>query len=77
MSSSLNIDENSLINAQYVGYCPTQSAVYNSMLEDPDFEGITDLAVYYPGNITNGEIYKYLGTKTYEVYDLIYKKVKK
>ena len=69
--------ENSLRNAQYVGYCPTQSAVYNSMLEDPDFEGITDLAVYYPGNITNGEIYKYLGTKTYEVYDLIYKKVKK
>ena len=69
--------ENSLRNAQYVGYCPTQSAVYNSMLEDPDFEGITDLTVYYPGNITNGEIYKYLGTKTYEVYDLIYKKVKK
>ena len=26
---------------------------------------------------TNGEIYKYLGTQTYELYDLIYKKIKK
>ena len=69
--------ENSLRNAQYVGYCPTQRSVYEEMLNDPDFEGITDLTIYYPGNITNGEIYKYLGTNAYEIYDLIYKKVKK
>ncbi len=69
--------ENSLRNAQYVGYCPTQTSVLNAMLTDSEFEGITDLPVYYPGNITNGQIYKYLGTKTYEKYDLIYKKVKK
>ena len=69
--------ENSLRNAQYVGYCPTQTAVYESMLNDEDFEGITDLTVYYPGNVTNGEIYKYIGTSAYEIYDLIYKKVKR
>lgn len=69
--------ENALQNASYVGYCPTQIAVYQAMLNDPEFEGITDLTVYYPGNITNGEIYQYLGTSTYELYDRIYKKVKK
>ena len=69
--------DNALQNASYVGYCPTQTKVYQAMLNDSDFEGITDKTVYYPGNITNGEIYKYLGTKTYELYDKIYKKVKK
>ena len=69
--------DNALQNASYVGYCPTQTEVYQAMLNDSDFEGITDKAVYYPGNITNGEIYKYLGTTAYEIYDRIYKKVKK
>ena len=69
--------EKALQNAQYVGYCPTITAVYEEMVADPEYEGIADLDVYYPGDITNGEIYKYLGTKTYSVYDSIYKKVKK
>ena len=69
--------EKALQNAQYVGYCPTITAVYEEMVADPEYEGIADLDVYYPGNITNGEIYKYLGTKTYSIYDSIYKKVKK
>lgn len=71
--------ENALTNAQYVGYCPTQTPVYQAMLNDPDFEGITDLPVYYPGPSANngGEIYQYLDEKTYELYDKIYKKVKK
>ena len=68
---------NALRNAQYVGYCPTQTAVFEAMVADEDYEGVSDLKVYYPGNIANGEIYSYLGTKTYELYDLIYKKVKK
>ena len=68
--------ENSLQNASYVGYCPTQTKVYEAVLEELDFDEKT-ASVYYPGNITNGEIYKYLGTKAYEVYDLIYKRVKK
>ena len=71
--------ENAYQNASYVGYCPTDAAVFEAMYNDPDFEGITDLEVYYPGNIDvlGGEIYQYLGTKTYELYDLIYKRVKK
>jgi spermidine/putrescine-binding protein len=70
-------EENALQNAQYVGYCPTIKSVFEEMLADPEYEGIADLEVYYPGNITNGEIYQYLGTKTYSLYDSIYKKVKK
>lgn len=71
--------DNAYQNASYVGYCPTDASVFKAMYEDPDFEGITDLSVYYPGNIDSlgGEIYQYLGTKTYELYDLIYKRVKK
>ena len=71
--------DNALANAQYVGYCPTQIAVYEAMLYDEDFSGITDLPVYYPGRaaINGGEIYQYLDEKTYELYDKIYKKVKK
>lgn len=71
--------DNALANAQYVGYCPTQVAVYEAMLNDEDFSGITDLPVYYPGPAANngGEIYQYLDDATYEVYDKIYKKVKK
>lgn len=69
--------DNALRNAQYVGYCPTQTAVYQAMVADEEYEGVSDLEVYYPGNIENGQIYKYLGTPTYELYDLIYKKVKK
>jgi spermidine/putrescine-binding protein len=71
--------ENSLQNASYVGYCPTQTRVFDDMYNDPEFEGIIDLEVYYPGNIdvAGGEIYKYLGTSVYELYDVIYKRVKK
>ena len=71
--------ENSLQNASYVGYCPTQKTVFEAMYNDPEFEGITDKEVYYPGNIdiAGGEIYKYLGTSVYELYDVIYKRVKK
>lgn len=71
--------DNALTNAEYVGYCPTQTAVYQTMLNDEDFSGITDLPVYYPGPSaeSGGEIYQYLDEKTYELYDKIYKKVKK
>lgn len=70
--------ENALRNAQYVGYCPTIKTVFDDMYNDPEYDGITNLEVYYPGNIAEtSEIYKYLGTDTYSLYDLIYKKVKK
>ena len=66
-----------LANASYVGYCPTLSWVKESMIGDEGIEGITDLPVYDPSNVKYGEIYKYLGTEAYELYDKIYKKVKK
>ena len=66
-----------LANAQYVGYCPTIRSVYENMRNNPDFEDIADLDVYWPGNIVNGEIYQYLGSDVYSEYDQIYKKVKK
>ena len=71
--------DNSLQNASYVGYCPTQTNIFKAMYNDPEFEGITDLEVYYPGNIdaNGGEIYQYLGSNVYELYDVIYKRVKK
>ena len=73
--------DNAFSNAKYVGYCPTVTEVFNSMvnipLDDEDYTGYPLLEVYNPANIIKGEIYKYLGTKTYEEYDLIYKRVKK
>ena len=64
-------------NAQYVGYCPTIYSVFMNMYSNPDFDGVSNLDVYNPGKIKNGEIYKYLGSDVYAQYDSIYKKVKK
>ena len=64
-------------NAQYVGYCPTIRSVYENMYNNEDFDGVSNLDVYWPGKISSGEIYKYLGSKVYAQYDSIYKNVKK
>lgn len=82
--------QTSFLNATYVGYCPTQHGVLSQIKgitndENDDFYDYYPLKViatkmnniYYPGNVEKGEIYKYLGTDTYSVYDRIYKKVKK
>ena len=79
--------DNACENAAYVGYCPTVSKVYQEMLviDNPDTEEvegwemneISSIPAYYPGNIKTGEIYKFLGSDTYELYDVIYKRVKK
>lgn len=68
--------ENSLTNASYVGYCPTITSVYEAILADPEFEGIADHPAYYPGDITNGEVYMYLGRKVYSQFDEIFTNVK-
>lgn len=68
--------ENSLQNARYVGYCPTITSVYEEMLNDSDFEGIVDNDAYYPGDITGGEVYKYLGAEIYKKFDDIFTAVK-
>lgn len=64
-------------NAQYVGYCPTIRSVYENMRDNPDFDGVANLDVYWPGNIEFGEIYQYLGSNVYAEYDKIYKNVRK
>lgn len=69
--------DNSLTNAQYVGYCPTLTSVYQGMTEDEDYVDVTVLDAYYPGDILNGEIYQYLGADVYRQYEEIYKRVKK
>jgi spermidine/putrescine-binding protein len=75
--STYEIEGVALANASYVGYCPTLSWVKEAMTGEEGIEGITDLPVYDPSNVKYGEIYKYLGTEAYELYDKIYKKVKK
>ena len=67
--------ENSLTNAQFVGYCPTLKVVYNSIVADPDFEDVALHEAYYPGDIENGEVYQYLGPEIYNLYEEIYKRV--
>ena len=67
--------ENSLTNAQFVGYCPTLKVVYNSIVADPDFEDVALHEAYYPGDIKNGEVYQYLGPEIYNLYEEIYKRV--
>ncbi len=67
--------ENSLANAQFVGYCPTLKSVYDTIVLDPDFEDVASHAAYYPGDIRNGEVYQYLGSEIYNLYEEIYKRV--
>ena len=67
--------ENSLTNAQFVGYCPTLKEVYNDVVADPDFSDVALHEAYYPGDIQNGEVYQYLGAEIYNLYEEIYKRV--
>ena len=39
-------------------------------------EGIVDNDAYYPGDITGGEVYKYLGSDIYKKFDDIFTAVK-
>lgn len=68
--------ENSLANAKYVGYCPTVKSVYEAIVSDPEFEGIADHPAYYPGDLTEGEVYMYLGKNIYGKFDEIFTNVK-
>ena len=67
--------DNSLTNAQFVGYCPTLKSVYEEIVNDPDFEDVATHPAYYPGDIKNGEVYQYLGSDIYNLYEEIYKRV--
>ena len=57
----------------------TKTMIYlqTDEVEGWEMEEISTIPAYYPGNIKMGEIYKFLGSDTYELYDVIYKRVKK
>lgn len=63
--------ENSYMNAEFVGYCPTVKTVFDEITND--FEGwgdILEIDAYNPTKIVNTpnskyEVYKYLGSNTY------------
>ena len=63
--------ENSYMNAEFVGYCPTVKTVFDEITQD--YEGWGDILAidaYNPTKIVNTEnskyeVYKYLGSETY------------
>ena len=63
--------DNSYMNAEYIGYCPTVKSVYEQITTDVDGWGdIIEIKAYDPTNIINtpdskAEVYKYLGSETY------------
>jgi spermidine/putrescine-binding protein len=63
-------------NAAYIGYCPTILNVYNQLLEDPEMKDFVTHQGYYPGSITDGEIYRYLGENIALEMDSILNRVK-
>ncbi len=69
--------ENSYINADFIGYCPTIQTVYEEITSDEEGWGdILEIQSYDPTNILDqedswAEVYKYLGE---EVYAFIEKK---
>ncbi len=63
--------ENAYLNATAIGYCPTITAAYQMMLEDPDYTDIINNYPYYPGVITNAYVYRDLGSEMYQKFELI------
>lgn len=63
--------DNAYENATEVGYCPTLTSAFVALSEDPDFTEVVTNYPFYPGNITNGEIYRDLGHEIYELMDTI------
>lgn len=66
-------------NAQYVGYCPTITEVFNKLKDDEDFKDIIINYPYYPiedPETFNGEIYKDLGPTVYKQIEEIFQRSK-
>lgn len=62
--------ENSYMNAEFVGYCPTLDSVFQEVLVSEDWEDVMEIEAYNPTNIINypcakAEVYKYLGSEIY------------
>lgn len=62
--------DNSLANADYVGYCPTIKAVYDEIKASEDYADLFEISAYDPTNIIHTEnsvyeVYRYLGSDIY------------
>ncbi len=63
--------ENSYMNAEFIGYCPTLNSVYQEIIHDEEGYGdILEIKSYDPTNILSldtswAEVYKYLGSDVY------------
>jgi len=69
--------DNAYDNATEIGYCPAIAEVYEMMKADPDYTDIVNNYPYYPGTVTEGTIYKDLGTSVYKEMEIILSNVKK
>ncbi len=57
--------ENSLTNSYYVGYCPTIQTVYEEFTTDIEMEFVWEIPAFHPLRITQGVVYKDLGSTVY------------
>lgn len=62
--------DNSHLNAEFVGYCPTLQSVYDDIISSEDYADIVAIEGYNPTNIINypnslPEVYKFLGSEVY------------
>ena len=69
--------ENSYINTEAVGYCPTLQSVYNDVFSDEEWSDITSIAAYNPALVVaeageNAEVYLDLGDETYSYMEYLY-----
>lgn len=65
--------DNSVENALEVGYCPTIQNVFDEIIEDQDMFNIIKYEAWNPQNITNGLVYKDLGSTYAEMESLFTK----
>ena len=69
--------ENSYINTEAVGYCPTLQSVYDEIFSSDDWEDITNITAYNPALIvdeakTKAEVYLDLGNEVYRYMENLY-----
>ena len=69
--------ENSYINTEAVGYCPTLQVVYDDIFSDSEWEDITSIEAYNPALIideagSRAEVYLDLGEETYRYMEDLY-----
>ena len=72
--------EGALLNADYVGYCPTVNSVYKEIMSNKAYVGVSSNPSYSPVNIlkhegSRGEVYQFLGADTFRHIEREYTKV--